>query len=126
MQPGKDGAAYLAAQAGVPILPVGISNSDNLFAEVRRLRWPVITLRIGRPFVLPELGRRARGPDLTAYTNLIMAHIAVLVEPRHRGLYADSPAVTGLLAGADPWPYCAATLDSPASPHEAPPIEPSL
>ncbi len=61
MQPGKDGAAYLAAQARVPILPVGISNSDVLFANVRKLRRATITMRIGKPFTLPELDRRVRG-----------------------------------------------------------------
>lgn len=106
MQPGKDGAAYLAAQAGVPILPVGISNSDVLFANFRQLRRATITMRIGKPFTLPDLGRRVRGLDLTDYTCLIMTHIAALVEPRHRGAYDNTPALTALLDGEDPWPYC--------------------
>jgi 1-acyl-sn-glycerol-3-phosphate acyltransferase len=106
MQPGKDGAAFLAAQARAPILPVGLTNSDVLFAEARRLRRSTITMRIGRPFALPTLDRRARGRDLTEFTHLIMIHIAALVEPRHRGVYADSPALAALLAGKDPWPQC--------------------
>jgi 1-acyl-sn-glycerol-3-phosphate acyltransferase len=104
MQPAKDGAAYLAAQARVPILPVGISNSDVLFANVRRLRWTTISLRVGRPFTLPDLNRRARGRDLADYTTLIMTHIAALVESRHRGVY-DGPALAALLDGEDPWLY---------------------
>jgi 1-acyl-sn-glycerol-3-phosphate acyltransferase len=108
MQPGKDGAAYLAAQARVPILPVGLSNSDVLFASARRLHRATITMRIGQPFTLPELGRRVRAHDLADFTYLIMIHIAALVEPRHRGLYADSPALAALLAGNDPWPHCRA------------------
>jgi len=107
METGKDGAAFLAAQSGVPILPAGISNSDVLFSSARRLRRARITLRIGAPFALPELDHRARGRDLSAYTCLIMTHIAALVEPRHRGVYA-APALAGLMAGADPWPDCAA------------------
>jgi len=107
MQPGKDGAAFLASQAGVPILPVGISNSDVLFADFRRLRRATITMRIGRPFSLPDLGRRPRGRDLSDFTCLIMTHIAALVEPRHRGAYGDTPALAALLAGGDPWPACA-------------------
>jgi 1-acyl-sn-glycerol-3-phosphate acyltransferase len=116
MQAGKDGAAFLAAQAGVPILPVGLSNSDVLFASARRLRRATITMRIGRPFALPELGRRARGHDLTDFTYLIMIHIAALVEPRHRGMYADSPALSALLAGADPWPHCRAISETAGDP----------
>ncbi|HMT19768.1 MAG TPA: lysophospholipid acyltransferase family protein [Promineifilum sp.] len=113
MQPAKDGAAYLAAQAGVPILPVGINNSDKLFAGFRQLRRVTVTMRIGPSFSLPPLDRRPRGHDLADYTRLIMTHIAALVEPRHRGVYADTPALTALLAGEDPWPHChPATLNS--------------
>lgn len=113
MQPGKDGAAYLASQAGVPILPVGINNSDVLFANTRRLRRITITMRIGPSFSLPPLGRRVRSQDLERYTQLIMTHIAAFVEPRHRGVYGHTPALAALLAGEDPWPYCQPTaLDS--------------
>jgi 1-acyl-sn-glycerol-3-phosphate acyltransferase len=108
IQPGKDGAAFLAAQSGAPILPAGISNSDVLFASARRFRRARITLRIGPPFTLPELDHRPRGRDLSAYTCLIMTHIAALVEPRHRGVYADTPALCALLAGEEPWPCCRA------------------
>jgi 1-acyl-sn-glycerol-3-phosphate acyltransferase len=112
MQPGKDGAAYLASQARVPILPVGITNSDILFASARRGRRATMTLRIGAPFTLPDLGRRVRSRDLQAYTCLIMTHIAALVEPRHRGVYGDSPALAALLSGEDPWPcYVASSQD---------------
>ena len=109
MQPGKDGAAFLAAQSGVPILPAGISNSDVLFASARRGRRARITLRIGQPFTLPALGRRPRGRDLSAYTCLIMTHIAALTEPRHRGVYADTPAQRAHQAGQAPWPHCEQT-----------------
>jgi 1-acyl-sn-glycerol-3-phosphate acyltransferase len=107
-QEAKDGAAYLASQARVPILPVGLVNSDILFANVRRLRRTMLEVHIGRPFLLPELGRRARSRDLTAYTHLIMAHIAALLPERYHGYYGDSPAVKALLAGDDPWPHCLA------------------
>ncbi len=84
-------------------LYVDVSWGDQV---LKRETWP-ITLRIGAPFALPELDHRARGRDLSAYTCLIMTHIAALVEPRHRGVYA-APALAGLMAGADPWPDCAA------------------
>ncbi|WP_374688281.1 lysophospholipid acyltransferase family protein [Promineifilum sp.] len=118
MQPGKDGAAYLASQARVPILPVGLSNTDVLFASARRGRRATMTLRIGQPFTLPDLGRRVRSRDLQAYTYLIMIHIAALVEPRHRGVYSDSPALAALLRGEDPWPHCLASLQALGAPDE--------
>ncbi|MEZ4517395.1 MAG: hypothetical protein R3C44_11390 [Chloroflexota bacterium] len=108
MQPAKDGAAYLASRTGVPIVPVGMNNTDVLFDNTRHWQRTDIDVRIGKPFYLPDIGRRARGADLEAYTHLIMAHIAVMVDPRHRGVYADSPAVAALLAGNDPWPKCLA------------------
>ena len=114
MQPGKDGAAFLAAQSGAPIVPAGISGSDTLFANARRFRRSHITLRIGQPFTLPELGRRPRGRDLSAYTCLLMTHVAALTEPRHRGVYADTPALRALLAGEDPWPACRAPVSDAA------------
>lgn len=116
MMPAKDGAAFLANQArsngrSIPILPVGLSNTDVLFANTRQFRRATITMRIGAPFFLPDLGHRARGRDLSAYTHLIMAHIAALVDPRHRGYYADSPALRALLAGEDPWPFCVDSIE---------------
>lgn len=102
----KDGAAYLASRAKVPILPVGIIESDRLFHNVARLRPTHIEVRIGRPFCLPDLGRRARTRDLAAYTHLIMVHLAAQLPPRYWGYYKDSPALAALLAGADPWPQC--------------------
>jgi 1-acyl-sn-glycerol-3-phosphate acyltransferase len=90
MQPAKDGAAFLASRANVPILPVGLSNTDRLFANTRRLRPTDVTIRIGRPFTLPRSGGRARSQELSAHTELIMSHIAALVDERHRGYYRDS------------------------------------
>jgi 1-acyl-sn-glycerol-3-phosphate acyltransferase len=113
MMAAKDGAAFLASHArynsrAVPILPVGLNNTDMLFAQTRRLRRATITMRVGSSFTLPDLGHRPRGRDLSAYTHLIMIQIAALVDPRHRGIYAHSPALQAYLAGEDPWPHCLA------------------
>ena len=108
LKPAKEGAAYLASRAGVPILPVGLVNSDQLFANARRLRPTTIEVHIGEPFLLPEVNGRPRGPQLAAYTHLIMVKIAALLPARYRGAYQDSPALAALLAGEDPWPYCLA------------------
>src|SRR5690606_25129844 len=104
MQEAKVGAAYLASRSGVPILPVAFENNDMLFANFKKLRFTNVKLRIGEPYTLPEIGRRAKGSDLAAYTHLIMVKIAALVPPRYWGIYADSPALAALLAGEDPWP----------------------
>lgn len=103
----KDGAAYLASRANVPILPVGLVNNDVLFTNIKRLRSTTIEVQIGEPFTLPEIGRRVKSRDLTAYTHYIMVHIAAQLPARYHGHYAGSPALAALLAGEDAWPHCA-------------------
>ena len=104
--PARDGAAYLATRAGVPVLPVGVINTDVLGRNMLRLRRTRLELRIGPSVKMPELGRRARGSDLSAYTHLIMVHIAALIPERYWGVYAESRALAALLEGDDPWPHC--------------------
>jgi 1-acyl-sn-glycerol-3-phosphate acyltransferase len=107
----RDGAAYLATRAGVPVLPVGVINTDVLGRNMLRLRHTRLELRIGRAFTMPDLGRRKRAADLAAYTHLIMVHIAALIPERYWGVYSDSPALAALLAGDDPWPHCLQLAD---------------
>ncbi len=106
MQPAKDGAAFLASRSNVPIVPVGLVNTDVLFGNLRQWRRTQMEARIGTPFMLPDLGRRVRSRDLAAYTHLIMVHIAAQLPKRYYGVYADSPALQALLKGEDPWPHC--------------------
>ncbi|MCI0397847.1 MAG: 1-acyl-sn-glycerol-3-phosphate acyltransferase [Chloroflexi bacterium] len=106
--PGKDGAAYLAYRAKVPLVPVGVVNTDVVGRNVARLRRTHLEVHVGRPFMLPELNHRPKGPELSAYTHLIMVHIAALLPERYWGYYAGSPALKVLLAGEDPWPHCLA------------------
>lgn len=102
----KQGAAYLASRTNVPLLPVGVVNTDQVGENLKRLRRTSMAVHIGEPFLLPDLGRRAKGRDLDAYTHLIMVHIANLLPERYHGYYADSPALAALQRGEDPWPYC--------------------
>lgn len=103
---GRDGAAYLASKANIPILPVGLVNTDVVFGNMRRLRRTRLECHIGQPFKLPDLGHRPKSSELVAYTHLIMIQIAALIPERYHGYYADSPALAALLRGEDPWPYC--------------------
>lgn len=105
---GKDGVAYLATRSNVPVIPVGLVNTDVLGNNIKRLRRTNLEVHIGHPINLPDLGRRVKSVDLSAYTHLIMIHIAVLLPERYWGYYADSSALRALLDGEDPWPYCLA------------------
>ena len=114
----KDGAAYLASRAGVPILPVGVVNTDRVGPNLLRLRRTRLETHVGQPFLLP-IGKRAKGPELEAATHLIMVHIANLIPARYHGYYADSPALAALQHGGDPWPHCLAAAGI-AQPEPAP------
>lgn len=97
---GQPGAAYMAARAGVPILPVGITGTRDreVMAHFRRFRRPRITARFGQPFTLPPLDRRDREAALQAQTDEIMCRLAALLPREYRGIYADHPRLHELLS----------------------------
>jgi 1-acyl-sn-glycerol-3-phosphate acyltransferase len=97
MARGKTGAAYLAHEANVPIVPVGIAGTDKAFEFFLRFRRPRINVRIGVPFYLPPLKEDSRSADLRRNTDEIMCRIAVLLPPEHWGVYADHPRLMELL-----------------------------
>lgn len=97
---GKQGAAVMAAQANVPILPVGVIGSDKIYAHWMRLRRPPVTIRVGKPYHLPPIDRENRQAWLDRNTDEIMCRIAVLLPPEYRGFYADHPRLKELLAEA--------------------------
>lgn len=56
------GALVLAAEAGVPVVPVGIAGTDRLLPKHGRLRASLVRVRIGAPLppsVTPEVARDA-------------------------------------------------------------------
>ena len=81
------GAAYLAARADVPIVPVGITGTEQIKRNLLRLRRTDVRIVIGKPFRLPNSGR-VRGQKLHEYTDLIMQRIAELLPEEYRGVYA--------------------------------------
>jgi 1-acyl-sn-glycerol-3-phosphate acyltransferase len=87
LQSAKVGAAYLATRADVPIVPVGITGTEQIKRNLPRLRRTDVRVVIGKPFRLPESGR-IRGKRLREYTDLIMQHIAELLPEKYQGVYA--------------------------------------
>lgn len=66
-----DGAAYVAAKAGVPIIPVGIGGSERVMPKGSKMIYPrKCVVVVGEPITVPvdESGRVARSAvkDLTA------------------------------------------------------------
>jgi 1-acyl-sn-glycerol-3-phosphate acyltransferase len=95
---GKQGAAVMAAQASVPILPVGIIGTDKIYEHWMKLRRPPVTIRAGEPYYLPEMDPKDRQAWLSENTDEIMCRIAALLPPEYRGFYADHPRLKELLA----------------------------
>jgi 1-acyl-sn-glycerol-3-phosphate acyltransferase len=84
------GAALLATRTGVPVLPVGISGTDQFLGRGSPMPklGARITVRIGRPYMLttnPDLPRREA---LAAANEELLGRIAALVDERHRGTHA--------------------------------------
>lgn len=93
---GKEGAAMLAMQLQVPIVPVGIYGTEQVFKILGKMRKPVITARFGESFLLPPFARDDRAEQLKKGTEEIMCHIAVLLPEKYRGFYADHPRLKEL------------------------------
>ena len=101
LQPGKPGAAYLAAKTGVPIIPMSIvgTEDEEVYRRLRRFRRLDITIRAGEPFSLPPIPRQNRDEFLQQSTEEIMCRIAALLPPEYRGVYAEHPRLEELLNG---------------------------
>lgn len=88
----KPGAAFLAARANVPIVPVAITGTERVVDGLKRLRRTTLTVRFGEPFRLPPLVPGNRKGQVRASTELLMGRLAALLPPEYRGAYADPPA----------------------------------
>jgi len=76
----------------VPILPVGVSNTDSFLG--RGSHFPRIgtriTLRIGKPFTVTLDPAKPRRVAMQDASDEIMRAVAALVDERHRGRFGDS------------------------------------
>ncbi len=90
MQKGRDGAAYTALKANVPILPVAVTGTEHISSMIRVL-FPLCRMRanIGKPFTLPKPDGRITHELLEEMTDVIMERIAILLPEQYRGYYAD-------------------------------------
>jgi 1-acyl-sn-glycerol-3-phosphate acyltransferase len=89
----KPGVALLATRTGAPVLPVGLSGTDELIAREQLLPHigARVSMRVGRPFHLSIPDGADRREALKAADEELMRRIAALVEPRHRGRWEPWP-----------------------------------
>ena len=91
LEKGGFGAAYMALRAGVAIIPVALTGTDNrsVYGSLRRFRRAPISLTVGKPLNVagddsPQALRRA--------TQQIMEALARLLPVEQRGAYAQLTA----------------------------------
>ncbi len=88
------GVALLALQSGAPILPIGVTGTEDLPLDAKAARRPRrrrrsrVRVVVGEPFTLPPR-RPGEKQDLAALTERIMLEVAALLPPAYRGAYAD-------------------------------------
>ncbi len=94
------GSSFLAAKAGVPIVPVALTGTEDrlVVQQLRRLRRPLIHVRVGKPFTLPPFKGAQREQSTQKYTDEIMCQIAALLPLEKRGFYAKHPRTLELLS----------------------------
>lgn len=99
MAEGKPGVAYLAMKAGVPIVPVALTGTeDRLVVEkLKRFKKSEIKITVGPRFALPPVKGKDRDLILHENTDEIMCRIGVLLPEKYRGVYANHPRLKELL-----------------------------
>jgi 1-acyl-sn-glycerol-3-phosphate acyltransferase len=98
---GKTGIAYLVDHVHVPILPVALTGTEKAMRSMLRLRRQRVTVRFGRLFDLLPLEAEDRSASLRRNTDEVMCHIAALLPPEYRGIYADHPRTLELLRASE-------------------------
>lgn len=91
MRRARPGIAFIVEAADVPVVPVGIvGTTDDFWQRARRGERPLLEMHIGQPLRLPQL---PQGPERRAArqrnADLVMQHIAALLPPEYRGVYAE-------------------------------------
>jgi 1-acyl-sn-glycerol-3-phosphate acyltransferase len=92
----KDGLAYLALKADVPIIPAAVWGLENYAVDFFKV-WmrSQAHIRFGRPFRLNSGGRR-RVPrqEMAVMTREMMYQLAQVYPPHKRGYYSDLSQLT--------------------------------
>ena len=106
LRPARPGAAYLAAQTGARVLPLGIQGLNDIF-PVKLGQRPKAVVRIGKPvgpFSVTGRGRERRD-QLDQIGLELMKSIAALIPDQYRGFLADDPAIRAAAEGTELYPW---------------------
>lgn len=106
LRPARPGAAYLAAQTGAKVLPLGIHGLNDIF-PIKFGHRPKAVIRIGKPvgpFTTTGRGRERR-EQLDQIGHELMKSIAALIPDQYRGFLAEDPAIREAARGTELYPW---------------------
>jgi 1-acyl-sn-glycerol-3-phosphate acyltransferase len=98
LQPAFVGSAMIASRSGAPILPIGVSGTEEINGISWIWRRPQVVINIGRPFSLPAVKGRLTKEKRVELTYSIMNQIAKLLPTEYQGHYAE---LSGEISGID-------------------------
>jgi 1-acyl-sn-glycerol-3-phosphate acyltransferase len=88
LEEGTEGAAFLAMKSGAPIVPVGMTGTENEnIYNGKFWKRAKVTLAVGKPFYLKEYDDRQT--TLREGTRQIMKSLADLLPQSYRGRYSS-------------------------------------
>lgn len=89
LEEGLNGASFLALKAGVPLLPIAFTGTQNaiLYRNMRRLRKTAVTMTVGELFHLEQSSEDKR-QAIKLGTDEIMRRLAELLPEEYRGVYS--------------------------------------
>jgi 1-acyl-sn-glycerol-3-phosphate acyltransferase len=82
---GHTGVGYLAARAGVPVVPMAAWGQERLGHSWRRLQRAPIRVRFGPPITFAATAPSGR--ELREYSDAVMRAIAAQLPEEYRGIY---------------------------------------
>jgi 1-acyl-sn-glycerol-3-phosphate acyltransferase len=96
LRQGKEGIAYLATRANVPIVPVAIDGTIGFPTFRFSPRWQETGahVRFGNPFVFKKMDQRAGKEMLRVMTDEAMYILAAMLPEYRRGVYSDLSLAT--------------------------------
>jgi len=100
---GESGAIYIASAAGVPIVPVALTGTQDALvkSQLKKFQRLKITISIGKPYApvnLKVIKGAERDRALQTATDDVMCRIAAMLPEGYRGVYASHPRLKELLA----------------------------
>jgi 1-acyl-sn-glycerol-3-phosphate acyltransferase len=100
LQPGKMGAAFLAAKSGYPVLTVSLTGTEDrrVLENLKKFRRSKIRAVAGEPFTIEIPKGSGREQAMCEATDEIMCRLAANLPEKYRGVYAGHPRLKELLA----------------------------